>query len=128
MARRLKSLFFILVLCGGVFSGTTFADNNMKKDSCPMKCCKKKAESAKPQQTDAANLCRAINCTNPAPLSTANSTQTNLAPLLVILKNFTIFQFLLAPQPKDNSQPLFAKTAQLKDFQPKYIQYQSFLI
>ncbi len=93
-----------------------------------MKCCKKKAESAKPQQTDAANLCRTINCTNPAPISTTNSTQTNLVPLRVILRNFTIFQLLLAPQINDNSQPLFAKTVRLKTFQPKYIQYQSFLI
>ncbi len=128
MARRLKSLFFVLFLCGGVFSGTTFADNNMKKDSCPMKCCKKIDKYAKSQPTDAANLCRTINCVNPSPTSTTNSTQLNFAPLLFVLKNFTIFQFLFAPQPKDNSQPLFAKTAQLQTFQPKYIQHQSFLI
>lgn len=128
MARRLKSLFFVLVLCCGVFSGTSFANNTVKKDSCPMKCCKKKAESAKPPQEDAANLCRTINCTNPAPISTANSSQTSFAPLLFVLKNFPIFHFLLSPQTKDNSQPLFAKTAQRKNFQPKYIQHQSFLI
>ena len=128
MARRLKSLFFILFLCGSVFSGTTFADNNIKKDSCLMKCCKEKAESAEPRQTDAANLCRTINCTNPVPTSTTTSTQTNLAPLLFLLKNLTHFKFLFAPPTKDNSQPLFAKTARLKNFQPKYIQNQSFLI
>ena len=100
----------------------------MKKDSCPMKCCKKKAEFAKLQPTDAANLCRTINCTNPAPISTANSSQTNLAPLLFVLKNFTIFQLLFVPTVNDKLQPLFAKTVQLKNFQPKYIQYQSFLI
>ncbi|CAN5676321.1 hypothetical protein BH18ACI1_BH18ACI1_05610 [soil metagenome] len=128
MARWLKSLFLVFVLCGSVFSGAPFADSSMKKDSCSMKCCKHKAESAKPQQIDATNLCRTINCTNSVPNSTTTSAQMNLAPLLFVLKNFPIFQFLLAPQPKEKVQPLFSKTVQLKTFQPKYIQNLSLLI
>lgn len=128
MARWLKSLFFVFVLCGSVLSGTVFADSGMSKEDCLTKCCKRKAENVKSGQIDAASLCRAMNCTNPAPISTANSTQMNLVPLLVILKTFPIFRILLASPPKDNSQPKFAETVQLKTFQPKYIQNQSFLI
>ena len=126
--KRLKSLIFILVLCGSVFTGTPFADTGMKKDKCPMKCCKK-AKSAKPSQKDAVRLCRTLNCTNTAPTSTTSSAQMNLASLLVILKHFPAFQFLLAPPTtKNNSQPLFAETARLKTFQPKYIRNLSLLI
>ena len=100
----------------------------MKKDMCPMKCCKHKAASSKPQQKETANLCRTLNCINPVPTSTANSAQMNLAPLLFVLKNVTIFQFLFATQPKVKVEPVFAFEKQLKTFQPKYIQNLSLLI
>ena len=127
MARWLTSLFFLIILGSGVLSGTPLADNLVKNEMCRMKCCKHKSESATPQQADAVNLCRTINCTTSAPTSTTSG-QMNLAPLFVILKKFSIFQFLLVPQQGEKAQPLFAETAQLKTFQPKYIQNHSFLI
>lgn len=128
MAKWLKSLFFVFVLCGSVFSGTPLGEDGAKWVSCPTKCCKRQIESAKSQQADAANLCRAINCSNPSPTSATTSARVNLAPLLVILKNFPVFQFLFTPQPEEKAQPVFAAQTQLKSFQPKYIRNLSLLI
>lgn len=128
MARWLTSLFFLIVLgSSALLSGTPLSKNGSEKEMCEMKCCKSSSVKAVPKQVTAAKLCCAVNCAASAPTSTT-SAQMNLAPLLVVLKNFPIFQFLLVPQQAEKAQPLFAETAQLKTFQPKYIQNNSFLI
>lgn len=128
MAERLKSILFLFVLCVSVVSGAPFASGSMKKDSCPIKCCKEKKQSAETKRKDAASLCRTLNCTIPAPTSTQSSAQINLAPLLVALKYLPAFQFLFSAPTKNSSQPLFTDAARLKTFQPKYIKNLSLLI
>lgn len=128
MARRLISLFFLLILTGGALAGTPLNANGTPKETCPMKCCKRTSANSNPQKADAAKLCFTVNCSTSAPTSTSPAQQMNFAPLLFVLKNLPIFQFLFAPQPKEKTVSLFTERTLLKTFQPKYIQNLSLLI
>ena len=127
MARWFTSLFFLIFLGGSVFSGTPLRDNCVKNEMYQMKCCNHKTESLTPQQADDIKLCQTLNCTTSAPTS-PTSAQMRLVSLLVILKTSPIIQIFFATESKEKVQPFYAKTVFLKPFQPKYIQYHSFLI
>jgi len=128
MGRRIVSLFFLIILASGVVLGTPLADNRVKNEMCRVNCCKHKTESATPNQADADDLCRTINCTATAPTPT-NSAKMRRAPLLVILKTFPIFRLPFTTQSKVITQSFdVKKTVLLNISQPKYIQNQSFLI
>lgn len=128
MARWFTSLFFLIVLVGSLSAGTTFSVGGMKENVCPMKCCKKMANAVKPQERDAKFLCRTLICSQNLPTNTANNVPTNFAPVLIVSEKATLFEILFSTRPKEDAKTFNVKDFRLKTNQPKYIQYQSFLI
>ncbi len=128
MKKWLTSLFFLVALISSVPAGTSFTENGMNKNACPMKCCKKKsAKSTEPNPNDMA-ICRTLNCSTPTPFNSNSSSQTNIAPNLVLFETLSIFEIIFELNSDQKTQPLFKESAKLSHFQPKYIQHQSFLI
>lgn len=132
MANRLKTLFFILILSASVFSGTPLqsGEMSMKKDVCPMKCCKKSAKPRKTQsEENAKSLCRLLVCsTQNAPTGTNTNSQTNFASVIVASEKSTLFEILFSTTPKEDAKTDRRYSGQPKIFTPKYLQHQSFLI
>lgn len=131
MANRLKTLFFILVLGAGVFSGTPLnaSDISMQKNVCPMKCCKKKAKAKKTESHEnAKSLCRLLVCSQNAPTGTNANTQTNLSPVIVASEKVSLFEILFSTTPKEDAPVVHRYSTLPKNFTPKYLRHQSFLI
>lgn len=131
MTNRLKTLFFILVLSVSVFSGTPLqgGDMKMKKNVCPMKCCKKKvSKSTKPQNADAKFLCRVLVCSQNMPTNTVIISQLNLAPAAIASEKQNLFAILFSTTPKEGNPVAFTNSITPHTFPPKYIQHQRILI
>ncbi len=130
MAIRLKTLFFILVLSVSVFSGTPLqgGDIGMRKNICPMKCCKEWAKSKRPQRVDTKMLCRVLVCSQNMPTNTTSVTQINLAPVIIASERVSLFEILFSTTPKESVQPVAFQTQRLITSQPKYIQHQRILV
>lgn len=129
MSRKLAALFFMIALgASAVLSGAPLNDSATKKTVCPMKCCKKKAESKTRQDKNTDKLCRTLNCTTTVPVSQSQA-RVNFVSLLVILKNTSFLQLLYSALAKQRPPVSVAKHfPPLKTFQPKYIQNLSLLI
>ena len=130
MAIRLKTLFFILVLSVSVLSGAPLqsGDMGMRKNACPMKCCKKSAKSKKPESADTKMLCRVLICSRDLPTNTGSAPQINLAPVIIASERISLFEILFSTTPKESALPVSVQTPLLTTSQPKYIQHQRILI
>lgn len=131
MTNRIKTFIFILALSVNVFSGTPLqgGDMKMKEGVCPMKCCKKKVKSSKPQQSDNAKyLCRVLICSQNMPTNTTSVTQVNLAPVIIASEKVSLFEILFSTTPKEDSNPVFESIPTKRQSLPKYIQHQRILI
>ncbi len=130
MATRLKTFLFVLVLSVSVFSGTPMhgGDMGMKKDVCPMKCCKNSVKTHKPKKAGAKFLCRVLGCSQDTPTNTAQIARVNLAPAIVASEKKSLFEILFSTTPKEDIQPNTFQITWLKHSQPKYIQHQRILV
>ncbi len=131
MAKRFKTLFFILVLSVSVLSGTPIqgGDMKMKERVCPMKCCKTKAKSHKPKEANNAKfLCRVLVCSLNMPTNTSSTAQINLAPAIIASERDSLYEFLFSTRPKESGNIAFADNIPPRKFLPKYIQHQRILI
>jgi hypothetical protein len=128
MARRITSLFFLLVMLSGVMTGNSFGESGMDKKLCPMKCCKKTAKKKKAETRNAVEICRTLNCNMPTPANSSSSYQISFAAIFVALKTLPLFQFLISPKSREKQVHFVAESRILKNFQPKYIKNHSFLI
>jgi hypothetical protein len=131
MANRLKTLFFVIVLGVGVLSGIPLqgGDMKMREKVCPMKCCKKKAESARPKNArNARYICRVLVCSQNMPTNTTAPVQINLAPVIIASEKLALFEILFATTPKEESVPLFIENSQNLQIRPIYIRHNRILI
>ena len=131
MANRLKTLFFVIVLGVGVFSGVPLqgGDMKMREKVCPMKCCKKKVASHKPKNArNTAYLCRVLVCSENMPTNTTAPAQINLAPVIIASEKLSLFEILLATAPKEESVPAYAAGLPPLQIRPIYIRHQRIII
>ncbi len=101
---------------------------NMKKDVCPMKCCKNSVKSSKPKKAGAKFLCRALGCSQDTPTNTAQIAQVNLTPVIIATEKKSLFEILFSTSPKEDAQPSIAELQRQTTSQPKYIQHQRILV
>ncbi len=130
MVRRLKSLFFVLVLSVSVFSGTPLlaGDSGAKMKVCPMKCCKKSAKQRKPQTSDSKSLCRVLVCSQNMPTGTNSTAQVNLAPVIISSERLSLFEILYSTTPKESGPTSQIEEVRFDSGQPKYIKHQRILV
>lgn len=125
MRNRVLILFVLLSVVSGVVSGTPLHSPNDKM----MKCCDKaKSKDASPS-AEAARLCCATNCSNSVPISSSGSfnfTPSNLTFCKSIAGQIaTLFP---VSKTKTSVAPQYLRKSLPSTFQPKYLQYHSFLI
>lgn len=130
MANRLKTLFFVLVLAAGVFSGTPLRGGEARDKVCPMKCCqKKKAGAPDPQKTETARyLCRVFMCPKNMPVNTGQTIQTNLAPVIIASERVSLFEILFSTTPKADPAGNFNARRTVERNLPFYLRHQRILI
>lgn len=125
MFTRVLILFVLFAIAGGVVAGTPLHSPSGKM----MKCCDKAKSKDTSPSAEAARLCCATNCSNTAPISLGGS--FNFTP-----SNITIYKSIadqiaaLFPNAKSDSSvsPQYLRKTLTSTFQPKYLQYKSFLI
>lgn len=127
MALRMTSSVLLLILAGGMLAGTPIFSGNDRNGMSAMKCCKK--QQMEPLSVAAARLCCAVNCSNPAPTSSTGAFNFSASAYTVSDALITQIASLLK---RDNSAggmafPFERKVARSAT-QPRYIQYNSFLI
>ena len=126
MARRIKTLLFVLLLAGSVYSGTPFSASSMDDKVCPMKCCKK-AKAAKEKAKNKKYFCRVLVCGQTIPTQPNTFSATSFVPVYFESTEEPGFDSLFdndsasafdsnlpvrgAPSPPD--QPIFLKTHSL---------------
>ncbi len=125
MKKWLTSVFLIFALAGGVLAGMPLHLENSKMS----KCCTKAKSKDKTPEVKAAQLCCAVNCTEPAP--TAPGVSFNFSPSAVIISDSIFRQIaLLLENEKPVSTAFLVPDPKIlpRKSQPKYIQHQSILI
>jgi len=129
MKKWLTSLILFFSLASGALAGTPAFSGNAENGMSAMECCKKKTKDCDAKTVSAAQLCCAVNCSNPAP--TAPGASLNFAPSSVVISDSILKQIALLFAQEKPVQKIFysfeRKTLPQK-FQPKYIQNHSFLI
>ncbi len=129
MKKWLTSLFLFFALVAGVLAGTPAFSGNAETGMLAMACCQKKMKDCGAKSVSAAQLCCAINCSNPAP--TAPGAAFNFAPSGVIISDSILKQIALLFAQEKPVQKIFysfERKTLPQNFQPKYIQNHSFLI
>jgi hypothetical protein len=127
MKKWLTSVFLVLALAGSVLAGTPLFTSGAESGMSAMECCKKKKMGATTQS--AAQLCCAINCSNPAP--NAPGASFNFSPSSIIISDSILKQIgLLLKREKPVAMVFSLPERKIfsQKFQPKYIQHHSFLI
>ncbi|MDQ2747186.1 MAG: hypothetical protein M3T96_08010 [Acidobacteriota bacterium] len=127
MKKWLTSFFLFFSLATGVLAGTPALTGSAKNDMSAMDCCRKKGMDAK--TVSAAQICCAVNCTNPAP--TTPGAAFNFSPSSVIISDSILKQIALLFAQEKPVQTIFysfERKTLPQIFQPKYIQNHSFLI
>ena len=125
MKKWLASLFLLFALAGGVFAGMPTHSEKMGM----MKCCDKAKSNNNSQEISLARLCCAVNCTDSAPTSSGLS--FNFSPSAVAIEDSIstqIADLFKIERVKSAISPLVELAGVKRSFQPKYIQYHSFLI
>ena len=125
MKKWLTSYFLLFALAGGVFGGMPFHHEKIEMPDC---CPKAMSNDGSPV-TSIARLCCALNCSDSAP--TSSSFSSNFSPSSATIEDSIsaqigdLFKFArnrpVAVQSYES--PIFSCS-----FQPKYLQYHSFLI
>ncbi len=125
MTRWIKSFLFLLAISGGILAGMPLHAANSQM----MECCDKAKSSAKTSEARMARLCCAINCSDSTP--TPQSTSFNFSPANLTISESIAEQIAaLFPTAKavPSLSPQYSREILNQTFQPKYIQYNSFLI
>ena|SRR2546430_954204 len=125
MVKRLTLLFLLLALAGGVVSGTPLHS----PDDRMMKCCKRAKSKDNTPEANAARLCCAVNCSDPAPGSRGAS--SNFAPLGFAVSQSIAGQIaaLFPARRVQLSTPFrYSREFLPRPFLPKFIQHNSLLI
>jgi hypothetical protein len=121
------SLFLLFTLASGVLAGMPLRAGNM--DSGMMACCVKAKSNEQSAEANAARVCCAVKCTDPAPTSPSGS--FNFAPANLEISK-AVAERISALFKKEKTLPRLAGSYSRKIypriFQPKYIQNNSFLI
>jgi len=127
MKNWLTTFFLVLALAGGVLAGMPLHTGNM--ESKMMDCCDKAKGNESSPQADAARLCCAVNCSESVPTSSGIS--FNFAPSnITIPKSISEQISALFPSVRSRPSPIHLISGETlpRIFQPRYIQYNSFLI
>ena len=125
MITRVLILFVLFTVVGGVVAGTSLHAPSGKM----MKCCDKAKSKDRSPSAEAARLCCATNCSNAAPISFGGS--FNFSPsTITVYKSIADQIAALFPNTKIESSvsPQYLRKPLTSTFQPKYLQYKSFLI
>ncbi len=126
MKRLLSSLFVLFAIAGSVAAGMPLHAGMM--DSKMAKCCKKAKGQEQSPSADAARMCCALNCNDPAPKSSVSS--FNSSPATVNVRDSVIRQLAelldkrgrIAPAlPSFDSIPTVKST-------PRFVRHHAFLI
>lgn len=127
MKRLLSSFFVLFTLAGSVLAGmplhSGLTDKNM------MKCCKKAKGHEQSPSADAARLCCAVNCNDPAPTSSVSS--FNFSPTGVNVTHSILRQLADLHDKRRWIAPVFPGfdiAPTLRSSPPKFIQHHTFLI
>ena len=129
MKKWLTSLFLLLALVGGVLAGTPVFSGNAENALSAMDCCKKKTKDWDAKSGSAAQLCCAVNCANPAPISFGSAFNFSSSAIIIsdsILKQ--IASLLGREKPVSKISIAFERETFSQKSQPKYIQHHSFLV
>lgn len=127
MKRLMSSFFVLFTLAGSVLAGMPLHGGMMDKNM--MKCCKKAKGHEQSPSADAARLCCAVNCNDPAPTSSVSS--FNFSPTGVNVTDSILRQL---PELLDKRRriapvlPAIDVSPTLQSSTPKFIQHHSFLI
>lgn len=127
MKRLLSSFLVLFALAGSVLAGMPLHAGMM--DSKMMKCCKKAKGQEQSPSANAARLCCAVNCSDPAPTSSVSS--FNFTPAIVNVSESISRQIPdLFGRRKQSLPTLFSIDGPpvRQSSHPKYIQHHSFLI
>lgn len=123
--RRLTFFIVLVSLVAGVASGMPLHASSAKM----MKCCDKAKRNDGSKAAKAASLCCATDCSDPAPTTSANS--TNFAPANVIVSR-SIAEQIAALFASERTAPdgvaKHFRGPSTRTIQPKFIQHNSFLI
>lgn len=125
MLTRVLILFILFAVVGGVVSGTPLHSSNAKM----MKCCDKAKSKDKSPAAEAARLCCATNCSDAAPISfggSLNFTPSNISICKSIADQIAALFSNAKTEP--SVSPQYLRKTLTRTFQPKYLQYKSFLI
>lgn len=127
MKRLLSSLFVLSALAGSVLAGMPLHAGMLDKNM--MKCCKKAKGSEQSPSANAARLCCAVNCSDPAPTSSVSS--FNFSPAIVNVSDSIARQITDLVGRRKQSSPILIRIESppvSQSSHPKYIQHHSFLI
>ena len=125
MKKWLTSFFLLFALTAGVFAGMPVHSEKMGM----MKCCDKAKSKDRSREASMARLCCTLNCSDSAPTSSGLS--FNFSPSSVAIEDSIAAQIadlFKIMKVKPSISPLVELAAVKRSFQPKYIQYHSFLI
>ena len=125
MKKWVTSSFLLFALTGGVFAGMPVHSEKMGM----MKCCDKAKSQDKSKEASMARLCCALNCSESSP--TSSSFSSNFSPSFVAIED-SISAQIAGLFKIERFKPSISHPYELpvvsRPFQPKYIQYHSFLI
>lgn len=125
MIRLVASLVLIFAIGSGVFAGVPVHSGNSQM----MKCCDKAKSKDKAPEMIAAQICCVFNCNDSAP--TSSSASFNFLPSTITV-NYSILKQIAALLKKEKviQTPnfTFEREVSPREFLPKYIQHNSFLI
>ncbi len=127
MKRLFSSFLVIFALVGCIAAGMPLHAGMM--DSKMAKCCKKAKGHEQSPSADAARLCCALNCNDPAPTSFASS--VNLAPANVNVRDSIATQLFELLGKRSQALPAlraFEFTPTAKSTLPRFIQHHAFLL
>src|SRR5215470_17068594 len=94
-----------------------------------MDCCDRAMSGDATSEANAARLCCAVYCSDPAPTAPADS-QANFSPSSVTVIDSIAFQIARLAGTTNRSEHLVFRSSRpgIRQSQPKYIQHHSFLI
>lgn len=125
MAKRLTLLFVLFALAGGVLAGTPLHEPN----DGMMECCKRAKSKDHSPMAEAARLCCAVNCSESIPSPSGIS--FNFSPSYTAISR-SIAEQIEALFAKAKAAPIslpnYSREILSRTLQPRYIQYNSFLI
>ena len=125
MAKRLKLLFVLFALAGSVLAGTPLHAPN----DGMMVCCKRAKSKDHSPMAEAVRLCCAVNCSEsvPTPSGTSFNFSTSNTGVSRSIAHQIAALFTKVNAAPD-SWPNYSREILSRTFQPRYIQYNSFLI